>query len=1562
MPNLDTLRAEFIKLRNTAAAAEAALFGMQAGILEVKKELGHIERLGEDGTKKQQELENLIKEERSIAVRLADMRGETEEAHRRLVKKEKPAEQYELLERDTPLVLLPVRLETKFQTNSQGLSQLLIRVYPDDIHVDTHEPGLTEEEVSWGEHYWKETWYAADKEKMLLAWEQLATRFGPRRAAWIAKTIEPKNYHPSQSHNPDKNAPEAPIFPTPLRRADSWSRAPRTSVLPDCWVALGYNEGTRIFTRGGNPIPDKLAVGPNPQELTSDHADDSSDSPVDPDIRWLIDFEAAEKVGMALRVNLPPAATGGLERLLVLGIKGSLDAKTSGKELESLLTAHHYTRGFAFVPQGTPTNNTGDFKSGYSGRDAAPPFSYHVEREGDASGPDENSDCYLTAKAFGLPSELFARIENGGGREQQDAQNMNTALWPATLGYFLEQMMADSFPEEAIRQIRRHFIDYVRARGPLPAWRIGDEPYGVLPVQLLPYHREINLKHNLSAAAGTEVPPLLAALWQVWEKAAELIPRVGAPGDPEQTLLEILSTDGVSSSYAARTLLGRDYLQHLFAFTGWSQEAVQAWWDESLKQAALGLKALEINWEPRLAWCVYDPPQAFELSDALVQDLPVSEIAPLTPNYIAYLRQSGYQQIRAEEFTAETPPDSLLYLLLRHSALLAYAEIAKIVLGRHGDDSFVARSMVEKWREAELVDIAAEEITPTLFRLLEQRGLPLTDGRSIGEYLEGLRNSDNPLFSRWLEFKQSLAQLEQRPSAVLERLLVETLDLCSHRLDAWITSAATAELAHLRDTKPTGIQLAGYGWLENIRPSAASPSAGYVHAPSLAHGVTAAVLHSGYLSREKNDADTSAFDLTSKRARLARWLLDGIRQGQSLGALLGYRFERGLHEQSKNNSQLALEQYIHVFREFAPLAADQHEEGESAVDAMPAANVVDGLRLLRTWKKDWQKKGIPFQQLKMAEISAPEKAAINAEIAGLANAVDALSDAMAAESIYQTVQGNPTRTAASLDAIARGEAPPPELEVTRTPRTGTTLTHRLIVLLGRGSSLPSGWAATPRSQADPRLNEWAGHILGIPGRVRCRARYLKPDKNEPLEGVEVIDVNLGELIADGPGLSPLDCLFLPEVSENSRYSELEQRLTCYLLNHRPAGVPEDGGLQIIFDRSPEWRQEDISFPEFFDLAAAVRALIIASRALEPADLLLPEDPDPGTGDCTLGDLEQRAREAVKALQKVHRELQEAITSFAALDETAALRDDSLEKLLSPLLCSTWFGIEAAVPEAAADRDVEYARRLLTRAQAVQKEFAEREEAVDSLMNTFGDSETPSKINYYKDLLRAVFGPAFLVLPLIRSADAEALQRTLADDHPQEEDPFQAVKLFQQAARVRTHLQRLYDMFMRAEALNGQTYLELKIARLGLPHAADRPDANGGISLVVHNADYVKGGTGAEEVKERVAGLFIDEWVEVIPNLEETTAVAFHFDEPGSRPPQAVLLALPPAGQRAWSLEALERTVLDTLKLAKIRGVDTDSLGELGHFLPALYFAYNVASDTVSSDFTRLAQKPAEEAE
>ena len=51
---------------------------------------------------------------------------------------------------DLPLVLLPVRLETRFFTLPGNVTELRVRVYPDKIHLDSHEPDLLPDRARLG--------------------------------------------------------------------------------------------------------------------------------------------------------------------------------------------------------------------------------------------------------------------------------------------------------------------------------------------------------------------------------------------------------------------------------------------------------------------------------------------------------------------------------------------------------------------------------------------------------------------------------------------------------------------------------------------------------------------------------------------------------------------------------------------------------------------------------------------------------------------------------------------------------------------------------------------------------------------------------------------------------------------------------------------------------------------------------------------------------------------------------------------------------------------------------------------------------------------------------------------------------------------------------------------------------------------------------------------------------------------------------------------------------------------------------------------------------------------
>ena len=92
------------------------------------------------------------------------------------------------------------------------------------------------------------------------------------------------------------------------------------------------------------------------------------------------------------------------------------------------------------------------------------------------------------------------------------------------------------------------------------------------------------------------------------------------------------------------------------------------------------------------------------------------------------------------------------------------------------------------------------------------------------------------------------------------------------------------------------------------------------------------------------------------------------------------------------------------------------------------------------------------------------------------------------------------------------------------------------------------------------------------------------------------------------------------------------------------------------------------------------------------------------------------------------------------------------------------------------------------------------------------------------------------------------------------------------------------------------------------------------------------------------------WPERIPGTEESTGIAFHYDQPTARAPQSMLVAVPPDPATAWSEEGLFEVLLETLDLARARTVTLDTLVEGGLVLPMTYFAFNPDGDTVSFDY------------
>jgi hypothetical protein len=1456
-----------------------------------------------------------------------------------------------------PILMLPVRLETRFSPRSDGGSDLRIRIYPDKVHIDTHEPELTEAEITWGKHFWDQTWRAAnDPEARRIAWRQLVERFDANRAAWVARTLTPLNLNQSPTEPIPSPLPLPKLikFPNPPMKAAAWTRAPLTKVLPKMWWAFGYRGGKLIVRAGSLPTGKPLATGPNP--AAPEQKDPAAgELAIDEEMKWMVDFEEAVKVGMGIRMRLSPEQAQGFDFLLVFGTRAGIDIADGTPDVINLFDAHHYTDGLSFVPQGTPSNNTVDAPSGFRSVDPGDEQSYLSEREQVAFKLGDESNAEVLARALGLQAikpPTFANIPNASETEQLDARHMNRALWPASWGYFLTQMMiGSSLTPDDIKWARQHFTDYVRAAGPLPTLRIGKQPYGVLPVTSLDLWKP---KTGGEQGRDVALKNFLKKMRDAWRVNVQHVPRLGKSQNPDQDFKDILSMDGLSSTYAIRHLLGENYLVELWPAVVAPKGNQHYWFAKQQELTRVPLIGLALPWNPRIARATYSGWYA-SLKGPVIQPGTVSENAGLKPNYLELLlKETDLEKLRSETF-GDVQPQGLLYSVLRHAMLLEYWMAASKLtpLPVFDGPPQSRRGFIRPENEI----VRSEAFTP--WHILRAPLPGITDS-SAWTFLSKLEAAPaDPAVAEHvttlLEFRKSLEYLNtpRLTTARLQRLFAGTLDLCSHRLDAWITSMATRRLAEMREKIPRGILLGGYGWVVNLKPGPVAEAApapagkqgqffrppnnpGYSHAPSLAQAATVAVLRSGHQAHANTETqDLLAIDLSSERVRLAEWLLDGVRQGQPLGALLGYRFERRLQD-----ARPPLGQFIPSFREVAPLVAKKLEDSGQPAESIAANNVVDGLVLQGKWTAAGNLSTLFGQIPGVPNRTPDQKTALRTELEALDEAVDAVSDALVAESVHQAIHGNSLRAASTLDAVANGEAPPPELEVVRTPRTGLALTYRLVVLFGGPTAAPAGWGdpPSPRANAEPYLNRWVANLLGDPTRLRCLVERIDPDTAEV---IEVKDFRLKDL-----NLSPIDYVYAAEGSREASSSEIEKRILFAMSRD---SFPPEAILRTNPGRDAGWAATDLSFGEFSELVRRAQRLITGTRGIDASDLALPEQNQPGAID--LSDLKTRADDAAKGLRDARTDLQ------ALLDSS----NPDLEKLRQAILRSSQFGIAGSVPFSAQGDSAADRQALVTQGNSIASELLKRVDDLDKLEKNFNaenatNAQDGEKAAHEVDRLRAVFGNSFVVLPRFSAANAPELERALADSSQiQANDPLAVVTWFQRVSRVREGVERLDFSLRYAEVLGNGAQLSLKIAQLpyrkedrwvGLPLGPGHELSLSRFSLVVQAAPDLN-------VNKPMTGLLIDEWVEVVPNAKETTATVFQYDQPDASPPQSILLAVPPDLDQPWNLWSMQQVLLEALDLARIRAVDPEALDEIGHYIPSLYFAANSAGDAISTDFSKL---------
>jgi len=1528
---------------------------------------------------------------------------------------------------DTPILLLPVRLETRFAQGADG-SFLRLRIFPDDVAIAQHEQALTVDEADAGQLYWRELCRAnaesdtSERERRARgAWNLLAGRYGAFRASWTARATRPTNWSDQLTD------PAAATFPPLATKPLAWSETPRSFVLPDRFVVRLYAGGSYRDILGAL-IPDDLALGPDPLQAEGVFSRDETTGRlvIDDAWRWLVDFDAAVQVGMAVRIPLElPREAPGFDRIVVLGLRFSSGPDENAALVRRLLEAQRFSRGLSLIPQGTPTNNTDGAKSGLATGDQSIEEGFALERDPETLTPETDhfrkTDGQRLAEALGLPLDLVSSLPASRGMDAAEALAMNRALWSATLGDFTAEMLVPVMGQATIAQLRRFVGAYVAGRGLVSALRVGTQPYGVLVASALALWEWTPAETGDEAGFWSALLARLRTLDGVWRGLVSAVSYVGKAGDPFPHLLAVIGLQASSVEFYARKAIARDYLNNYTRFRGTPQAYATALWEEMGSAVAANLSVIGIDpaagmrLRELVFWREHDL-----LTGPLIDDdprVPFSETRGLTSfdgkrNYIDWLRTASSSDIRQQNFRDSLdqplpPPAALLYRLLRDAFV---AELGRA--GRGLVQTIAPQVFAELGPEPVIVNVGASRTftSADVLSVDAARIGAATSPISVADLLvAGARavspgGTPPPEAAGLADLHAALGLLAPLPTARLERLFAEHVDLCSYRLDAWVHGLFARRLWQLRQHQPSSLHLGAFGVVEDVRPSSASrrvvppdqlpapiragttgavmedgANGGYVHAPSLTHAVTAAVLHNGYLSHaEPAQADTMAVNLSSTRVRTALGFLDGLRSGQELAALLGYQLERGLHE---GHPGVELDQFIYVLRERFPLTSRKLTDvpAGTTAETMEARNVVNGYDLL-----DWVREraypydiaGLSADGPEAGEAPRAQAAAIRQEIDKLTDAMDTIADLLLAESVHQVVQGNYDRARGVVQAFTEGVAPP-DLQVVETPRSGRSLTFRIALPLD--PSRTDGWQAelTPRAAANAALNHWLSTVL--PPAAGVQWRVTEGTGTPTFVSLESLE------------LEPLDCV----LAAGERLGDLSGELERYLVHdYRVRHTVPDAMLTFLDAKSDpsvsneraliiELGQAEpgrVSLASVFPLLKVLRQLVSASRNLHARDFELPteaqeteignpkglDDGLPPLKD--LADLKTRVERAHTRLTSAN----DTLRTFMAgtilplydriqADPTHAIGpewSDAVAQLRRLLVAVCRFGIPEALPTAGLDVTGLTMDAIVAQAQTVVSLVTSRlATARASLDTTFTDPlpvnpdeaararavRTETLAQRYADAARSLLGSSFVVLPLFRVHASARPELASALASPISTDPLAIEEWLQSLVRVRPAPEAVGRAMWYGEWLDTAG---LRLSPLQLPVRAG--DAWIGTAF----GDQLSPGDVASIVlcaampslAEPLSGLLLDEWTELVPTAEQTTGIAFHFNRPNAVAPQALLLAVSPRLRGGWSWEDLVTVIVETFERARSRAVEPDMIAQIPYFqaLPAILSEFSSA--------------------
>lgn len=1331
---------------------------------------------------------------------------------------------------------------------------LCVRIYPDVVSITQMIKPLSKEEFEVGKDFWLKYVFTTDKEYRSSLWLGICDLYEPHRAAYILRQCFPgkSNYNLLEDIRVDyqKKRKKLEDFIMSFKddkekfkfeedkQSDGLFNVPVTDLMPNRFILhanLNVTKGKQYtIWRYGHRLPSQLQVG-----LDLNHLEDAVDEKksqkmaqlyLNGNLRWMTDYEEAERMGMAITVPLKMFQQGrnrqkrvfDFDSIYVYGIHDASEDEC-GRILQDLITNCVYSeQSFGLLNSDMPTNilTSDDESHKYDTSLEAQKerFKVAAERCVNPKSPKVEEDAYILKKLLGLTDNILSDFD------ERDASAKNEVSLARKVNRCMLDALSQDYPLLKVLKnnevLAEFFTNDVLPRGAYPFFRVGNQPYGVLPICDF---RKLRFPDEFAILKA-----VLVHLTHYWNTLVEN---------------ERVAYDG--SKYS--DLRDEDYLNILNS-----------------------TPATSVVWKRKM----------------LVSSL-------INPEYF-----------RGE--VTEKQLDSLVKVI----------------------NTSIPRFYNEDSKEVEQLykEIKKEDLKKYL---LNYQSVPLLDTEDDGVASSVIMSGESPKFPQLMEALRKDITKEEASDEKLRQCILEFFDLFNYRLDAWLMGLLNYKIRTSLNKNGHKLSLGCFGWVFNVKESLKKDEERkneYILAPSVNQAITGAVLRSSYNNSLRNkDRDYSmSVNLSSERVRSAIRIIEGIRNGLSVGCILGSDLERLIHEAYKKDSRCELDACIYPLRCMFPLVP-QKIDGKTADDI----TVLNGASLLEAYRKANNK----LKWLKGLRLFDDLNATLKYQtllqlIDRIDDEYDALTDVVLSESVYKLTQGNTDAVDALMQAMEEmRNIPMPD--VVNIPITSAQIDGHMVVALDVEAQSKE---SDILSNVEPKVNAWITQMLGTPAEIGVTFA------SDAEKGNSVLDYrSLGDL-----GISASEMVYL---SANSKAFDSLLK-TLYWVKE---------GVFPQIDRSMgavDWTLQEVQLA-----ADDMRSLLAESRMLRNEDMVKETghasqavyDSLSSTYDWTM----KRVNELLQKMQCLLNEQAIVQDSTKPDYNQVAMPDEFMMEAVKLMVDCFRLGQFAAL-DGVDDGLLIGGKKLIANNQewlatvGRQHAFFQQMNHVYSNLQLKSDEakamvEKATEKNHtvYMDAIRHLLVADFLLVPAFRPdemVDGKELLRQCTTNCFGNIDAMGMERFLSDMATVEQPMMYLHQLRMYGKC-NDLDVPEI----LPVQFPANSEGKQEWLGTQVSDGSLVKDafvymvmnpGTMAEsmmmEDEPKMAGIVVDHWIERIPYQNQTAAVAFNYDQPDAEAPQTLLLAVSPYFEKrrrwkCWSDKRMLNTMKSAIHMVKCRAVNPEMI-------------------------------------